>query len=340
MGKNWGAKEIALRGREFKDLSIAEAFAKVYGGEASKASAEEPINAAAGDVVRLTVRKGTSGVEIVNPGWKEQVAWSTDMCKWEIPDGGIEVDVLVGQKDKRGRTALDPLAGLYRAEMTAMKSGIDTQYSARTVAEGNTVTVKNLRLTNGGYIGDVEMESMTRLTGRPVVVQAFIPGSQIVQNIERDFARWEGYDVEALVMSVSGSRDRRGGRDIDLICSRKALLNLYGDVNRIQLYNQWCDDGDEWREATERDWIGTVTGVINSRGKTGVFVEFPDVAITQLVYKRAEELTRYKPGMEVRCKLTGFHQRKKKDGGQALPYVIEGERIVKVNAQPVFKMID
>jgi hypothetical protein len=47
-----------------------------------------------------------------------------------------------------------------------------------------------LKLSNGGFIGKALVPAVSDFIGEPYYVDAFIPGSQIVLNIESDFSRW------------------------------------------------------------------------------------------------------------------------------------------------------
>jgi len=60
------------------------------------------------------------------------------------------------------------------------------------------IKIKNLELVKGGYIGDTDINNKEYIGTIPV----FIPGSQIVLNIERNFDRWIGTTVYGVVENI------------------------------------------------------------------------------------------------------------------------------------------
>jgi ribosomal protein S1 len=112
----------------------------------------------------------------------------------------------------------------------------------------------------------------------------------------------------------------------------------------IELFNSWCEEGELWKDFETKTLKGTVTGVINSSKKCGVFVELPSLSMTGLVSVDAAELVNYKAGSEVEVKLTGFDEEKKfnpytKQNEHVEPYIIEDGRLVRCNLKPVLEFV-
>ena len=79
---------------------------------------------------------------------------------------------------------------------------------------------------------------------------------------------------------------------------------------------------------------GTVTGIINSNKKTGVFVELDGKYITGLLPLEASDLLNYKPGDSVIVKVAEFEVQPEKE-----PFVIgKNNKVIKCHTRPVFEL--
>lgn len=205
-----------------------------------------------------------------------------------------------------------------------------------------TVRVKDLHLVKGGYVGKAVIPNVSEWVGEDYEIDAFVPGSQIVLNTTDDFEQFEGKSVETFITAWT---PKPNGEGMSLICSAKNYIKHQGSLNMIQLHKMWCDDGDEWKEFSERKLPGRITGVINSQKKCGAFVEVPYLNVTGMIQLKPEELVDFPAGKWIDVKFvdfdeptqynefTGQHQR-------LLPYEKEqteqGLALKRLNIKPKF----
>ena len=79
---------------------------------------------------------------------------------------------------------------------------------------------------------------------------------------------------------------------------------------------------------------GTVTGIINSNKKTGIFVELNGKYITGLMPIDVTDLLDYKPGDPVNVRINEFEIQEGRD-----PFVLNKKnQIIKCNVRPVFEL--
>ena len=81
-------------------------------------------------------------------------------------------------------------------------------------------------------------------------------------------------------------------------------------------------------------YAGTVTGIINSNKKTGIFVELDGKYITGLMPMDVVDLLDYKPGDSVNVRISEFEVQEGKD-----PFVLNKKnQVIKCNVRPVFEL--
>ena len=91
---------------------------------------------------------------------------------------------------------------------------------------------------------------------------------------------------------------------------------------------------DERFKYEPESYDGTVTGIINSANKTGIFVELNDKYITGLMPIDAMDLLDYKPGDPVRVRIKEFEVQEGKD-----PFIYNKKgQLLKCNVRPVFEL--
>jgi ribosomal protein S1 len=212
--------------------------------------------------------------------------------------------------------------------------------SQYTFLTDKSVEVTDLHWVPGGFIGKVEIPQLTEFTGQRHTVDAFIPGSQIVLNIERDFDKWTGKTVRAFVTNQNSSNKTSGTKSI--VCSVKKYLENKGNIFKIKLFNSWTENGELWKTNENTVYDGVVTGVIHSSKKCGAFVELPAANITGLVDVEPDRLSEYHPGDSVKIKITSFDELKKYDPEvdqmkHVIPYRIENGVITECRLKPVFE---
>ena len=96
------------------------------------------------------------------------------------------------------------------------------------------------KLVTGGYMCHTNIDTINELTGKQYTHFVFIPGSNIVLNIERDFDKWVGQDVSIIPQKIVDFRDfKTGNVGKSLVGSRKRVLQIYGMNNIHDLYNKF-----------------------------------------------------------------------------------------------------
>jgi ribosomal protein S1 len=194
-------------------------------------------------------------------------------------------------------------------------------------------------LVPGGYICHCTIEPLKQITGKTYTSSVFIPGSHIVLNIERDFERWIGKDVTIIPQKFVDFVDTKTGVynnvvEKSLVGSRKRVLQLIGNQYLYDMYNLHKLNDNDTAKFEKPSYTGTVTGIINSIKKTGVFVELNDKYITGLLPLDSSELLDYKPGDEVVVKIKEFEIQPEKE-----PFIInKNNKVVKCHTRPVFEI--
>ena len=234
---------------------------------------------------------------------------------------------------------VDPLKPMFDKWLQPILKDPESQ---RNIKFAQTVKVKNLQLTRGGFIGQAVIPNISAFVGQEYTVEAFIPGSQIVLNIESDFEQWIGQDVEAFVTNYIPKPNDPS--KMSLVCSRKDYLKLQGDKNIIKLFNLYCDNDNKWTEEVKKKHLGIVTGIINSQKKCGVFVEIPSLSITGMVDMEASRLVEFKPGEEVRVSIVDFEENTYYDSvakqyRHESPYELEGDILRSCDIKPILKLV-
>ena len=110
----------------------------------------------------------------------------------------------------------------------------------------------------------------------------------------------------------------------------------------LQLYTLWNDLETKKKlaalasksEVQSDVYDGTVTGIINSNKKTGIFVELDGMYITGLMPMDVTDLLDYKPGDPVKVRIQEFEVQEGKD-----PFILNKKnQVVKCNVRPVFEI--
>lgn len=199
-------------------------------------------------------------------------------------------------------------------------------------------------LVKGGYICHTNIDELNELTGRNYTHSVFIPGSHIVLNIEHDFEKWIGEEVDIIPQKFVDFKTVGYGHnkliEKSLVGSRKLVLqvtgmkNLYNIYNNFEMFNKLKESGKNV-SVESQVFDGTVTGIINSSKKTGAFVELDDQYITGLMPVDSFDTLNYKPGDHVRVTIKEFEVQDGKD-----PFIVNKQgNVVKCNCRPVFELV-
>ena len=337
-------ERIKAYSKKYKNMTIAEAFADVYGVKLDgvKESVNDvPKDLVKGDILHLNViNVAKNRVDFDTLNYKTQIVTNANLYKYDrfkkfLPREPIEVKVMDVQKDK---VVVDPFAPLVEKWLTPILEDPTIQ---KVLAGEKPIRVKNLQLANGGFMGDAVIPSASEFVGEDYTIKAFIPGSQIVLNITNDFTQFVGKSVDAFVLNYipkPGSPDQ-----MTLICSVKELIKFRGERGMMSMFNEWCGESDEWKKIAETSYEGKVTGIINSSKKCGVFVEIPSLMITGMITMKPEDIVKYKPQDTVSVKIVGFDEEKfynpiAKQMQHVDPYVVEDGTLKKCNIKPVLTL--
>lgn len=286
-----------------------------------------------GKIVQATVTKmDKNGIEFEIPGVKEEIISKENLM--DIEDA-LSVYLLrhnnklsIEVRDfKHGSWRVSVLNAYYRIWKDAVNNAIKNE-------EGLQVHINEL--TRGGYICETPIWTLQELTGKEYMSTVFIPGSQIVLNVEKDFEQWIGQDV-VVVPQNFGKFKRATGAPIEdsIIASRKRCLQKIGISNLYDLYQKYLlvqkfkkDDEPAMR------FNAKVTGIINSNNKTGIFCEIEDKFIVGMIPCTEDELLNYVPGEQITVEIGKFEVGEDKE-----PFLIKNNKIQKCYTKPIFKVV-
>ena len=331
-------ERIRAYSKRYANTPISEAMCGIK--EETISIPQLPVTPVVNGIYKARITKHGDYVSVHGLSAKEQVICRNNLKRYtnmEMTDR--EIDVKVVSIDKLRQTiTIDVLQPLFENWINSIMEDKTIQYN---VKAPKVVSVSNLRLGNGGFIGKAEIPAISEFIGEPYYVDAFIPGSQIVLNIENDFERWNGATVDTFVAGYTTRPD--SVNQMSLICSRKALLNFSGNLTKIELYGDYCAQGKKWKSFTKSSFVGTVTGVINSSKKCGVFVELPLFNITGMINMEPERLVEFKAGDEVSVRITDFEQMLEYDPSTGNmvhqePYKIENGCLKSCILKPVLEL--
>lgn len=331
-------ERIRAYSKRYANMSISEAMCGIK--EETINIPQLPVTPVVNGIYKARITKHGDYVSIHGLSAKEQVICRNNLKRYtnmEMTDREIDVKVVAIDKLRQTIT-IDVLQPLFENWINSIMEDKSIQYN---VKAPKIVSVSNLRLGNGGFIGKAEIQAISEFIGEPYYVDAFIPGSQIVLNIESDFNRWNGATVDTFVAGYTTRPD--SVNQMSLICSRKALLNFSGNLTKIELYGDYCTQGKKWKAFTKSSFVGTVTGVINSSKKCGVFVELPLFNITGMINMEPERLVEFKAGDELSVRITDFEQMLEYDPSTGNmvhqePYKIENGCLKSCILKPVLEL--
>ena len=331
-------ERIRAYSKRYANMSISEAMCGIK--EETINTPQLPVTPVVNGIYKARITKHGNYVSVHGLSAKEQVICRNNLKRYtnmEMTDREIDVKVVAIDKLRQTIT-IDVLQPLFENWINSIMEDKTIQYN---VKAPKIVSVSNLRLGNGGFIGKAEIPAISEFIGEPYYVDAFIPGSQIVLNIENDFERWNGATVDTFVAGYTTRPD--SVNQMSLICSRKALLNFSGNLTKIELYGDYCTQGKKWKSFTKSSFVGTVTGVINSSKKCGVFVELPLFNITGMINMEPERLVEFKAGDEVSVRITDFEQMLEYDPSTGNmvhqePYKIENGCLKSCILKPVLEL--
>lgn len=338
-------ERIKFMSNHYKNVSIVEAFENEYNFK-SKVDVNNIVNDTpqelhVGQIVPMKISSiSKNGVTFDNVAFKQNVMSGVNLYKYEkfrhfLPMDPINVKVTSIQKD---RVMVDPLTPMLDNWMNNILNDTNIQ---KNLKQPQTIKVKNLKLTRGGFMGKAVIPDVSKFVGDEYTIDAFIPGSQIVLNIENDFEKWNGKTVDAFVTNYMNKPNDPS--QMSLICSVKEYLKFLGDINIISMFNNWCEDNEQWKTISQQRYTGKVTGIINSSKKCGVFVEIAELSLTGMIPMKPEDLVNYKPQDSIDVMIDRFDEDTYYDPisqqvRHNLPYVIENDVLKEVNVKLILKL--
>lgn len=322
---------------KYKGVPISEAMCNIKLDEARVP--ELPIDPVIGSVHSVILKRAKNGdVYVTGLSTKESVVCKNNLSKYKNFDfDNLEIDAVITNYNKAQQViTVDIIKPIFDKWIKETTDDLTTQYD---IVSPRIVAVEQLKLCSGGFIGKAKVPCISEFFGEPYYVDAFIPGSQIVLNIENDFSKWEGKTVNTFVAAYNKVNIDRPA----LICSRKDLLNFYGNIEKINIYKAYCEDNDTWKKLKDDVIPGIITGVINSNKKCGVFVELPTYNITGIINCAPDELVNYKNGSPINVKITDFEQMLEYDDTMATvkhlePYVVENNKLKRCILKPILSL--
>ena len=331
-------ERIKYMNNAYKDMSISKAFAIYYNMEISPETKQNKLINTVSSIELGKVYLGTVK-DLINknitfniPGVKEEI-----ICKEDFSDCIPNISayllthnnqLLFEVREKKDNKYIVSIVNGY------YKSWYEETLKAIKYEMGVNVHID--ALVQGGYLAHTEIYNINEVTGRNYTHSVFIPGSHIVLNIERDFEKWVGEDVMIVPQKFVDFRTnfKTGETEKSMVGSRKMVLQKFGNNNLENLYNTYLlakrHNGEDY---IGESLDGTVTGIINSNKKTGIFVELDGMYITGLMPIDSSDLLNYKPGDHIKVLIDQFEVQEGRD-----PFVHNKRGdIIKCNTRIIFR---
>lgn len=340
-------ERIKYMSKAYKNMNLATAFGIFYGLQIDpEVKQNKTINSVCtielGNVYTGTVKSIEKGyITFEVPGVKEEI-----FCKENFTGCEAAIEAYLATHEnklmfevrahKDSRYEVSIIQGYYRAWANKINRCIETR-------SGIYVHIDSL--VKGGYVCHTDIKELNDLTGRNYTHSVFIPGSQIVLNIERDFERWIGEDVLVVPQKFMDFQTIGYGPnqliERSLVSSRKLVLQILGTQNMFEIYNEEIAKQKLIKAGANVDVMptvfeGTITGIINSAKKCGAFVELDNKFITGLAPLDSDKLLDYRPGTPVKVTIKEFEVQEGKD-----PFVMnrKGTQVLKSNVRAVFEIV-
>ena len=332
-------ERIKYMKKAYGNMSIAKSFSIFYGVEVSpEVKQNKSINTVQdielGKIYSGTVKSfGKNGIVFEVPGVKDEIISKENFndCADAINNYLLNHNnklLFEVREHKDNKYIVSVINAYYRQWANTINKAIQHE-------QGINVHIDSL--VKGGYICHTNISTICQLTGKTYTHSVFIPGSHIVLNIEHDFEKWIGQDVMIVPQKfVEFRRDIKTGLiENSLVGSRKKVLQILGMNNMHEIYQKYLlAASDERIKYVPETYEGTVTGIINSSNKTGIFIELNDKYIIGLMPIDAMDLLDYHPGDPIRVKISEFEIQEGKD-----PFIYSKKgTLIKSNVRPVFEL--
>lgn len=333
-------ERIKYMSKAYKNINLSKAFAIFYGLTIEKtvinnSTVNKVYNLEVGEIYNGTVESITNrGITFTIPGVKSDI-----VCKENFNDCITKIEsYLLTHNNKLLFEVRKFENNVYTVSVinAYYKSWVST--IERAMKENNGIQVHIDELVHGGYIAHTNIKPLCDLTGRNYTHAVFIPGSHIVLNIENDFERWIGEDVIIVPQKFVDYHINYYTGEIEksLVGSRKKVLQILGNNNMFEIYQKWQLAQSHENVTFDNKFDGTVTGIINSQKKTGIFIELDNKYITGLAQIDAIDLINYKPGDKITVRIADIEC---KENSEPFVFVKNTNYIKECNIRPVFEII-
>jgi ribosomal protein S1 len=325
-------ERIEQNTRKYAGMSVAEAFEREYGVHVSQDIRDKvdavPMDLMLGQTLRLKIDTITNDGVIFNPGnYKATFSTRNNLSRYhKFKEFKPVSDVPVRVVEIKPDTVMVDMFGPMVDEYVVPRA--KAPWIQNKIHDYQPITVKNLHLVGGGFLGRAVIPNISEWLGEEYTIDAFIPGSQIVQNTTDDFEQFEGRDVQAFIMAYSPKPPMLGG-GMSLICSVKNFIKHRGHIRMMTMHKWWCDNGEEWDDFSSIPHEGVVTGILNSSQKCGVFVEIPELEMTGMINVPASRLSEYHPGDLLNVTVSGFDEK-----------LVYNEAVGQMQHLPQFEIVD
>lgn len=326
--------------RHYSDLYRGEDLNYIYDqffNAIPEICSDEIYDLTPGSSIQLTIKSvDKKGVIFEQGSIKETIICNTNLYQYPrfrdfIPTKPIACKII---SRTQNTITVDPFAEMLDNWLRDHTTNFKDQYH---MTEDRSVEVQDLRLIRGGFMGRVRIDSISDFCGKDVFFEAFIPGSQIVLNIEYDFDKWVGRSVKTFIINYS---TKPRSTDKVLMCSAKEYLRHQGNKLMIEWFKMWCDNGEAWKALSETKMEGVITGTTHTANKCGAFVELPDQHITSMIPCKPDMLCTYKRGSHVMVSVESFEEPMKWNGIQyehLAPYEIENDILNRISIRLTLK---
>ena len=295
-------ERIKYMNENYGGMDLAKSFEIFYGMKVSSAAKKSKTINTITNIVVGNVYEGTvasfnhRGITFEIPGVKEEI-----VSKETFSDCFDEVqNYLMNHNGKLMFEVREKRNGKYYVSVINAYYKIWQQLIERCIASETPINVHIDDLVRGGYFCHTDIWPINELTGKNYTSSVFIPGSLIVLNNESDFNKWIGKDVDIIPQKFTHYRPVGAPAENSLVGSRKRLLQLEGFKNIHEIYTRMKLATIPGAKYTPEVFEGTVTGIINSSKKTGVFVELDNKYITGLLPLNSESLYGFHPGDKIK----------------------------------------
>lgn len=334
---------IKMNSALYADKTITEAFEAAYNLSVSDDVREiadlTPVDVKVGDMIPLQFKSITKdGVTFNCVSTHQLLETRNNFYQYENMRKFLPTETFYGRviDVNPNRAMVDVFGPMMEAELDSITAEPWRQNAVE--GELRPVLVKNLHMVRGGFKGKVVLNGMSKFLGGEFEVDAFVPGSQICLNVADDFEQYEGQSVQAFILSAGVGPNGK----MSVVCSVKKLLQHYGNLATMIIHREWCNQNESWKNITEQIHAGKVTGVINSNNQCGIFVEVPELNITGMINKPADELVNYTMGMDINVKIDNVEETLEYDETMdqyqhVVPFEIVDGALKKVNVKVCLK---